>query len=708
MKPSLKRGLGVVAVATFVGATLPALPTAQAATTSVSGFSVATTAGSAVTDPAVAPTVGYQDGDTLVLNAKTSAGADFQISIAHGSGVTLAAGTQLPLVSTAADGGLYVTFNGAVEQCPLGSGTADILEVQRDPSTQVLTGVALDWSGECLAAVGGTTHGQLRWNADAGYSGFDAPDTSFSFPDSYIGEPGTTKVFTWTARGTEPVTPLPAQINTTESPASFIITQDECKAASGPLQPGESCSVTVQVAPRTEYPPQARLVLGDPTSAPTYGYAGMSVLGKYGAKGTYSPLQPKRILDTRSGLGAPKAAVGAGKSIKLTVLGRGGVPTSSVSAVTLNLTLVGTTASTFVTAYPSGTTRPTASSINAPAGYTGANSITVRPGSDGTITLYNNSGSTNMVADVTGFYTSANGVRDPGSDFHLVMPERVLDTRSDGGGPLPGGYWIDQGLDYDPALGQVRAYALNVTVTGATGSGYVTVWSGDESQDPTTFSTVNYTKGTTRTNTVITPALWTDRNGYYGPGFGVLNGAPSGSVHVIVDVQGVFTSQGGEDALRFKALPSPKRIVDSRVSLGASKWTAGSTRTVTAPGEVAGYDTWALLGNAVLVKPSNSTYMTFWAAGTTKPGTSNLNAVAGAIVANGAIIPMGAANDFNAFNAFGTTDAIYDVTGSYELFPPSPQALSGAKTLAGASVDGARGSLPKATRHDTLGAAALR
>jgi len=713
MKRSQRRGLGLVAVAAIAGATLPTMPTALAApSTTVSGFSVATSQGSAVTDPAVAPTVGFLDGDALTLNGKTAAGADLQISIVHGAGVSLTAGAQLPLVSSGADNGLYVTFNGAVTACALGSGTAEVLEVQRDPATNDLTAVALDWSGTCHASVGGTTSGQLRWNATAGYSGFDAPNAGFEFPQSYIGDPGSTKVFTWTARGTEPVTALPASIVTTESPASFLITKDDCKSA-GALAPGQSCSVTVQVSPRSPYPPQARLVLGDPSAAPTSGYAMLSVVGKYGAKGTFNPLPPKRTLDTRVGLGAPKALVGPGKSIKLTVLGRGGVPPTAVSAVSLNLTLVGTTSSTYVTAYPSGTTRPTASSINAPAGFTGANSITVRPGSDGTITLYNASGSTHMLADVTGYYTLTQGARAPGGDFHLVAPERILDTRYDGGGQLYGGYWIDQGLDYDPVLGQVRAYALNVTVTRATSNGYITVWSGADTQDPTTFSTVNYTKGSTRTNTVVTPALWTTRDGYYGPGFGVFNGGATGAADVIVDVAGIYTTQGGADALRFTPLPSPKRILDSRYGLGASKWTAGSTRTINAPGDVAGYDTWALLGNAVLVKPSTSTWMTFWAAGTPRPTTSNLNAPTGATVANGAVIPMGASNDFNGYNSVGTVDAIYDVTGSFELFPASPSTVSGARVAAGSRVSSPstadeRSSLPEATQKLTREAAPAR
>ncbi|MDP9020136.1 MAG: S8 family serine peptidase, partial [Actinomycetota bacterium] len=52
----------------------------------------------------------------------------------------------------------------------------------------------------------------------------------------------------------------------------------------------------------------------------------------------YTPLAPSRILDTRYGNGAPKAKLGPGASLDLQVTGRGGVPSSGVSGVVVNLT----------------------------------------------------------------------------------------------------------------------------------------------------------------------------------------------------------------------------------------------------------------------------------------------------------------------------------------------------------------------------------
>ena len=58
----------------------------------------------------------------------------------------------------------------------------------------------------------------------------------------------------------------------------------------------------------------------------------------------------------------------------------------------LNLTAVATAAPGYFTLYPSGVARPTASSINFPKGWTGANMVTVPVGADGKVALYNSAG----------------------------------------------------------------------------------------------------------------------------------------------------------------------------------------------------------------------------------------------------------------------------------------------------------------------------
>jgi hypothetical protein len=94
-----------------------------------------------------------------------------------------------------------------------------------------------------------------------------------------------------------------------------------------------------------------------------------------------------------------------GHAIRLQVTGRHPVPASGVTAVVLNVTAVGATASGHVTVYPDGTALPVASDLNFTRGQTIPNLVIV-PVTDGAVDLYNSSGSVNLVADLAGYYVT--------------------------------------------------------------------------------------------------------------------------------------------------------------------------------------------------------------------------------------------------------------------------------------------------------------
>jgi outer membrane protein assembly factor BamB len=152
-----------------------------------------------------------------------------------------------------------------------------------------------------------------------------------------------------------------------------------------------------------------------------------------GPGGGFHPLDPARILDTRSGLGAPAAKVGPGATLGLQVAGRGGVPTTGVSAVAVNVTVTNPTAGSHLTAWPAGRARPLASNLNFTAGQTVPNMVVVKVGEAGKVNLFNAGGSTDVVVDVGGGYVADD---DPdGARYTPVEPARTLDTRT-GPGPL--------------------------------------------------------------------------------------------------------------------------------------------------------------------------------------------------------------------------------------------------------------------------------
>ena len=113
-------------------------------------------------------------------------------------------------------------------------------------------------------------------------------------------------------------------------------------------------------------PAEALPIEASPTAAPQ-----ATVTGGQG----FHSLSPVRVLDTRTGLGAAKAPVGSGRSIDVQLTGVGGVPATGVAAVVFNLTAVSPTTGGFLTVYPTGSTRPTASTLNFTTGQTVANEV---------------------------------------------------------------------------------------------------------------------------------------------------------------------------------------------------------------------------------------------------------------------------------------------------------------------------------------------
>jgi uncharacterized protein (DUF1501 family) len=141
-------------------------------------------------------------------------------------------------------------------------------------------------------------------------------------------------------------------------------------------------------------------------------------------------LTPARLLDTRDGTGGRLGAVAGGSTIDVKVTDRAGVP-AGATAVALNVTVTEPTAGSFLTVYPTGQTRPLASSVNMVPGQTVPNMVLATVGADGKVSIYNNSGSTHVVADVVAAFAN----NAPGR-LVALSPARVLDTREGIGAPL--------------------------------------------------------------------------------------------------------------------------------------------------------------------------------------------------------------------------------------------------------------------------------
>jgi hypothetical protein len=178
----------------------------------------------------------------------------------------------------------------------------------------------------------------------------------------------------------------------------------------------------------------------------------------------YVPVNAFRILDTRSGscVQCSGLALGPGAKRKLQLTGVIGLSVGAdpipadASAVVLNVTEVGATATSVLTLYPYGGSLPQASNLNFGPGTVIPNLVTVTVGQGGAVVIYNALGSVNVLADVEGYF-APQPPTDITGEFHPIAPIRVCDTRHNSTTPVCS------------VKGAVSQTPLIVNVTGAVG-----------------------------------------------------------------------------------------------------------------------------------------------------------------------------------------------------------------------------------------------
>ncbi len=268
----------------------------------------------------------------------------------------------------------------------------------------------------------------------------------------------------------------------------------------------------------------------------------IDVVGYYdddsGAGAGYTSLVPYRLLDSRSGATTVadewNTKWGAGVSRGVTVVGvsTSGVP-ADADAVVLNVTATGPTAGSFLTVWPNGEARPTASNLNFAAGATVPNAVTAKVGTLGKVQIYNDKGSVDVIVDVVGYFEPGEG-----DAFHaLDDPVRIQDSRA---AVQVGAYNTAWGAGTSRTVlvesevpanipASATAALLNTTVTGTTAASYLTIYpSGSVKPNA---SSLNWATGQTLAN-AVTARLGTDGK--------IRVDNASGSTHVIIDIYGYY------------------------------------------------------------------------------------------------------------------------------------------------------------------------
>ncbi len=155
----------------------------------------------------------------------------------------------------------------------------------------------------------------------------------------------------------------------------------------------------------------------------------IDVNGYYAAAGAgrFASVTPARLMDSRSGIGAP-GRLSAGSITALTVAGVAGVPTAA-RLVSLNVTSADPSNPGYVTVFPCGTTMPIASSLNPVPGSAKSNVVLAPVANDGTVCFFTST-DVELIVDITGYIADAATLRfSPTAPFHSPTHAIAIDRK---------------------------------------------------------------------------------------------------------------------------------------------------------------------------------------------------------------------------------------------------------------------------------------
>ena len=274
-------------------------------------------------------------------------------------------------------------------------------------------------------------------------------------------------------------------------------------------------------------------------------------------QGLFHPISPVRVCDTRASCEG-HVAVGAGRSIVVTVASAGGIPSDGTAeAAVVNLTGVAGSASTYLSLFPTdlnGHCNPTGTStINLLPGVVRANRAMVElgptstGGPDDALCVYNAAGTINVLVDANGWYGSSTAAASPtGYQYQALVPTRICDTRvastscatgAIGAGALQRLITV-AGHAGVPTFATLPVVAIiaNLTAIVPTAATYLTLFPANQT-GPGSVSDLNLLAGAVLPNLVVVEVDTIASDPHDGEVY-LYNGA--GSVNAIIDLEGWF------------------------------------------------------------------------------------------------------------------------------------------------------------------------
>jgi hypothetical protein len=379
-----------------------------------------------------------------------------------------------------------------------------------------------------------------------------------------------------------------------------------------------------------------------------------------GGGGDFVPLtNAGRLVDTRNGTGiSGTAPLRDGQDKAFKVLGVGGVPAAGVRAVLVDVAIVAPTNHTWFRLWADGTPMPGGTSmVHSIPDNNFSNSVVVPVGANGSVRVYNNTGTAHAVIDVQGYFTATTTNGGTGG-FIPITQTRALDTRETGGEIK-----ANASRTVNLAVGGVPSTATSAFVNlsvGAAAEGSVEL----SASASATGGSFNHPTGTSSTGMSVKLSA----------GKATITNSSLKPIDVVIDVQGYFspTSTLGAGYREANA-----RLLDTRTTLGGGAIAARSTREI-AVGGAGGMPVRSLAGvllNFQTLQGTDGGWISAWPTGTSRPTPTVGNTPAGDTRAELAVIKPGTNGKVSVYNGSDTPiNLILDLEG-YFLDPLPPVAI---------------------------------
>jgi hypothetical protein len=377
--------------------------------------------------------------------------------------------------------------------------------------------------------------------------------------------------------------------------------------------------------------------------------------------GTYVPVTPTRITDTRAGSGFPNAGdtIGPNQSLTVQVGNLGGVVPANASVAVLNVTAINPTQTGFLSVNPAGNSGPVSvSNLDFVAGQTVANLVTV-PLNGGAVSIYNYVGNTNVAVDVFGYY-SATPASDGSGLFNAITPYRAL-----GSGPSGAPIGPDSSVPVQVTGGQTgvptgaTAVVVNLTAAGGTLPSFLTSYA-DGTTRPNV-SNLNFVPNQSVANRATVPVAANGMIDVYNL---------QGTVNVDVDISGYYTAAGGGNGSAFVPI-TPQRITDTRTGTNGSPIASNTTETFNLSNTSIPATATAVATNVTAIPGNAPGFLTvFPVSSSTPPLASDVDWAANQVVPNFTIADTQGTGQANIYNYIGdTTNVAIDAFGYFT--PPT-------------------------------------